>query len=150
MSGCVKLYTDGSCNNAHPQGMGMGIYFLDSEEQFYIARCEEINGKATSNIAEYLALLQGLILIENLWRDYPNIEVYSDSQVLVEGVLGGYKLKDSILIKIKGAILAQHRKLNVPMTLTWIPREQNKIADKLSKQALLCDPSTYEMQRITL
>ena len=150
MNSYVKLYTDGSCNNTNPQGMGMGIYLLDPEQQFYIARCEEVGGKATSNIAEYLALLQGLIIIENLWSVYPQIEVYSDSQMLVEGVTGGYKLKDSTLILIAQAIIAKQYELNVPMTLTWIPRAQNKIADKLSKQALLCDPSTYEMQRITL
>ena len=149
MENFVTLWTDGSCNNKNPNGMGMGIVIKRGDHKLkYISRCDGVNGKASSNLAEYLALLQGISLIIGM-RIY-NIQCYSDSQLMVKGILGDNRVLDPNLLRLNDLILQIININNLSVGLSWIPRENNKEADKLSKQALQCDPSIYQMHTITL
>ena len=127
----------------------MGIVIKKGDRTLkYISRCDGVNDKASSNLAEYLALLQGISLIIGM-KIY-NIQCYSDSQLMVKGLIGENRVLDPELLRLKELILQIIEINNLSVGLLWIPREHNKEADKLSKQALKCDPSIYQMQTITI
>lgn len=149
MVGYAQLWTDGACNNNAPCGMGLGIVLsYAGYTHQYSARCEAYDGKTTSNLAEYVALLHG-VDITRTEHALGGLIIRCDSEVLVKGITGEYNLKDPLLIELRDAIQSRLNDL-VFWGIGWIPREQNKLADKLSKIGLTCDPSTFEQRRITL
>jgi ribonuclease HI len=149
MNGYAQLWTDGACNNNTPNGMGLGIVLSTEAETYqYAARCETYSRKATSNIAEYTALLYGLDLAIKSHHCI-GVLIRCDSEVLVKGITHEYTLKDPLLIELRDAIQSRLGSL-VFWSIEWIPRKQNKPADKLSKLGLTCDLSTLEQQKITL
>ena len=52
-------------------------------------------GKATNNVAEYLALIEGLNAVSE-WKP-DRVEVYLDSKLVVEQVRGNYRVKNAAL-----------------------------------------------------
>jgi len=50
-------------------------------------------GKATNNVAEYLALIEGLNAVSE-WKP-DRVEVYLDSKLVVEQVRGNYRVKNA-------------------------------------------------------
>jgi ribonuclease HI len=140
MSTYATLYTDGACNNITHAGMGMGICIrvgVEPEQDYYVY-LRSYNGKTTSNIAEFLALLHGLRLCKG--QGITRVKIHCDSQVLVRGVTGEYDIK---VQPIKNLMKEIHALLDdFDYTIQWIPRNLNKQADKLSKLAIECQAST--------
>ena len=90
-------------------------------------------GKATNNVAEYTALIRALEYA--LKRNIRSLEIRSDSLLLVNQLRGEFKIKSESL-----AELAQEgRKLLAKLEwfeIRHVPREENKLADRLANQAL--------------
>jgi probable phosphoglycerate mutase len=93
----------------------------------------EAIGVATNNVAEYRALLAGLERALELGVD--EIEVVSDSELLVKQMRGEYKVKNAALreLSVEAARLA--RKIG-KVAYTSVPREHNELADRLVNEAL--------------
>jgi probable phosphoglycerate mutase len=93
----------------------------------------EAIGVATNNVAEYRALLAGLERALELGLD--EIEVVSDSELLVKQMRGEYKVKNAALreLSVEAARLA--RKIG-KVAYTSVPREHNELADRLVNEAL--------------
>lgn len=90
-------------------------------------------GRATNNFAEYTAVVKALEFA--LSKKIKSIEIRSDSQLLVRQLKGEYKLKSENLRDLH----ARCRELLSRFgwyEIHHIPREQNKIADKLANEAL--------------
>jgi ribonuclease HI len=126
------IYIDGasSCNPGHA-GAGLVIFDECGNE---IGRDSVYLGEMTNNMAEYEALLRALLKARE--ANAKNISVYTDSLLVANQVLGKYKIKNSILQKY-----AEKAK-NLICTfdhfaVQYIPREKNKLADKLAKEAIL-------------
>ena len=90
-------------------------------------------GRATNNEAEYHALIEGLkALVE--WKP-DRIEIYLDSNLVVEQVKGKYKVK-------KPELQVLHRQVMVLLehfedrSIVHIDREKNRAADKLANMAI--------------
>jgi ribonuclease HI len=96
------------------------------------ARGEAI-GVATNNVAEYRALIAGLQKALELGVD--ELEVVSDSELLVRQMTGVYRVKNRGLmpLSIEAANLA--RRLG-RVRYTTVPREENEHADRLVNEAL--------------
>ena len=96
------------------------------------ARGERI-GVATNNVAEYRALVAGLE--RALESGVDELEVVSDSELLVKQMRGEYKVKNRTLqeLSLEASQLARqiHR-----VTCTAVRREQNEHADRLVNEAL--------------
>lgn len=124
------VYTDGACSgNPGPMGIGV-VIFNDGQEIFKISKNI---GEGTNNIAEYSAVIEGVKKAIDLGAK--GILVRSDSQLLVRQLNGQYRIKEPHLRELKRDLenlLAEEFEVN----FEYIPREENKIADKLSKQAL--------------
>ena len=89
----AKLSTDGGARgNPGPAAYG---YVLEAEDGTVLdARGEKI-GVATNNVAEYRALIAGLE--KALELAVPEVEVVSDSELLVKQMTGEYRVKNEAL-----------------------------------------------------
>lgn len=90
-------------------------------------------GKETNNVAEYTALIKALEKARHL--GLRKLRIHSDSELIVKQVRGEYKIKNDDL-----KWLADEAKNLMKgfgsVTLTHVPRAQNKRADELCNQAL--------------
>jgi ribonuclease HI len=96
------------------------------------ARGEAI-GVATNNVAEYTALLAGLRRAAEL--DVDEVEVVSDSELMVKQMTGVYRVKNEALrdMSLEAARLARQ----LPrVTYRHVRREHNELADRLVNEAL--------------
>jgi ribonuclease HI len=127
----AKLSTDGGARgNPGPAAYG---YVLEAEDGTVLAAHGETIGTATNNVAEYRALVAGLEKAHELEVD--EVEVVSDSELLVKQMRGEYKVKNEALreLSIQAARLARQVG-NV--TYTAVRREHNELADRLVNEAL--------------
>jgi len=127
----ARLSTDGGARgNPGPAAYG---YVLESEDGHVLdARGERI-GVATNNVAEYRALIAGLE--SALQRGVDELEVVSDSELLVKQMQGEYKVKNEALrvLQSEAADLADGLKR---VTYTAVRRAHNELADSLVNEAL--------------
>ena len=86
----------------------------------------------SSNQAEYEALLAGLRLAEDLGAR--EVQIFTDSQLVVSQVQGEYQDKNNNLIKYLN-LVREHMKKFDRAEITHVPREQNTHADILLKLA---------------
>jgi ribonuclease HI len=127
----ARLFTDGGARgNPGPAAYG---YVLEAEDGTVLAAEGEAIGVATNNVAEYRALLAGLE--KALELQLREVEVVSDSELLVKQMRGEYRVKNEALrgLSVEAARLA--RALGT-VTYTAVRREHNVLADRLVNEAL--------------
>jgi ribonuclease H / adenosylcobalamin/alpha-ribazole phosphatase len=127
----ARLSTDGGARgNPGPAAFG---YVLEAEDGTVLAAHGERIGVATNNVAEYRALIAGLEKAVELALD--EIEVVSDSELLVKQMRGEYRVKNEALqqLSIEAARLA--RRIG-KVSYTAVRREHNELADRLVNEAL--------------
>lgn len=129
----IKVYTDATAKG-NPGPSGLGIVIKDEADEILLTHKQYI-GKATNNQGEYTALLESLKLLRNLNTEYDFVEFYSDSLLMVSQLTGKYKIKDKYLMRNAMNFWDGINKLNKKYSITYIPRDQNAIADKLANEA---------------
>ena len=127
----ARLFTDGGARgNPGPAAYG---YVLEAEDGSVIdARGEKI-GVATNNVAEYRALIAGLEAA--LSHGVTELDVVSDSELLVKQMRGEYKVKNAALKTLSTQAAALGRGLD-SLSYTAVRREHNELADTLVNEAL--------------
>ncbi len=124
------IYIDGaSLGNPGLAGAGMIAFDEDGQE---IWRDSIHLGLMTNNMAEYEALVRALKKVGDP-AGLP-VNVYTDSQLVAYQVLGKYRIKNEGL----KPYLEEARRLMsgfAQVKIKYIPREGNKLADKLAKNA---------------
>ena len=127
----VKLSTDGGARgNPGPAAYG---YVLEDEEGKVLAAHGERIGIATNNVAEYSALIAGLEKAIELGLD--EVEVVSDSELMVKQMRGEYRVKNEALQELWSRAGRLARQVG-SVGYTAVRREHNKLADKLVNEAL--------------
>ena len=96
------------------------------------ARGETI-GVATNNVAEYSALIAGLEKAIEL--AVADVEVVSDSELLVKQMTGEYRVKNAALRELSSEAARLARKLG-RVEYRAVRREHNELADRLVNEAL--------------
>jgi ribonuclease HI len=127
----IIAYIDGGARgNPGPAGYGVRIEHADGR---LIEEFAESIGVATNNVAEYRGLLAALEWARK--NGYQAVHVRSDSLLLVQQMLGHYKVKHSGLqpLHAKATLLA-HEIGRV--TFEHVRRAQNAHADRLANQAM--------------
>lgn len=129
----IKVYFDGACQPTNPNGnMGYGfvIYRNGIKKIMHSSFDHAANGN-TNNVAEYKALLLALSwLYKNGYTD-DEIEVYGDSQLVINQMNRVWGMKGGAYMAIAKRCL-QANEFFKSISYTWIPREQNTEADALS------------------
>jgi ribonuclease HI len=127
----AKLFTDGGARgNPGPAAYG---YVLASEDGDVLAAHGEAIGTATNNVAEYRALLAGLEKALELGID--ELEVVSDSELLVKQMRGEYKVRKPTLRELSTQAAELADELG-SVAYTAVRREHNELADQLVNEAL--------------
>jgi ribonuclease HI len=127
----ARLFTDGGARgNPGPAAFG---YVLEAEDGTVLAAKGERIGVATNNVADYRELIAGLE--KALELAVPEVEVVSDSELLVKQMNGEYKVKNEALrgLSIQASQLA--REIG-RVSYTAVRREHNEEADRLVNEAL--------------
>ena len=127
----ARLYTDGG-SRGNP-GPAAAAYVLETEDGHVLAAHGEVIGVATNNVAEYRAVLAGLAKAVEL--GVGELEVVSDSELLVKQMNGEYKVKNAALVEL--SLEASHlaRKLG-RVRYRAVRRVENELADRLVNEAL--------------
>ena len=144
----IDAYIDGA-SRGNPGHSAVGIFIRENSGKDILRKGEYI-GEATNNVAEYTALIRMLKHLNKLVKTKTaDINVYSDSELLVKQMNGNYRIKSAHLIPL--AIEAKkllkaysHLKLNL------INREQNKVADKMANKALDIEKEVDEFSHATM
>lgn len=127
----VIVEADGG-SRGNPGPAGFGALIRDAGTGEVIAEAAESIGRATNNVAEYRGLIAGLELY-NEHTPNATLEVRMDSKLVIEQMAGRWKVKHRDMRPL--AVIAQQ--LAPFGTLwTWVPREQNKAADRLANLAM--------------
>ncbi|HBH86716.1 MAG TPA: ribonuclease H [Syntrophaceae bacterium] len=127
----INLYTDGACRGNPGQG-GAGAVLIDEEGNVFATRKTSL-GLCTNNIAEYKALILGLE--EALKRKCRRLNIFLDSELLVNQINGQYKVKNENL-KIMMRDVRKLLSYLDSFTVSHIDRSQNRLADKLANEAI--------------
>ncbi len=132
MTGRFIVEADGG-SRGNPGPAAYGAIVRDPETGEVLAERSEAIGVASNNVAEYRGLIAGLTAAAEL-DPAAAIEVRLDSKLIVEQMSGRWKVKHpDMLALVKQAFAAYEPTL---VTYTWVPREQNKAADRLVNAAL--------------
>lgn len=134
----IRVNFDGACWNkeGHRHLMGVGVaVFIDEVYQEDLSRALGYNQEnGTNNIAEWLGCVEAARIVKDLRKSFPGerFQVCSDSQIITNQFNGTYNINQDVFRKY----LAEAKRFDSIDKVHWIPREQNKEADKLSKQGL--------------
>jgi ribonuclease HI len=127
----ARLSTDGGARgNPGPAAYG---YVLETEDGTVLAAHGETIGVATNNVAEYSALVAGLQKAAELAVD--ELEVVSDSELLVNQMRGAYKVKNDALRELWREASRLATRFD-RITYSAVRREHNELADRLVNEAL--------------
>jgi ribonuclease HI len=127
----ARLYTDGGARG-NP-GPAAAAYVIETEDGEVLAARGEAIGIATNNVAEYRALIAGLEGAAVL--GVTDLDVRSDSELMVKQMLGEYRVKNPALQELRQGAAAAARRLD-HVTYTHVRREHNELADRLVNEAL--------------
>jgi ribonuclease HI len=138
MQNKLVVFSDGACEPKNPGGVPTYAFIIYQDEKklaedFGLA-AEPFSPEASNNVAEYVALTKALEKVRSLGLQDSEIEVRSDSELLVNQIQGTYDVKAPRL-------MPYHKKLKDLLTqfknirFRWIRREENSEADYLSKAA---------------
>ncbi|OGG38636.1 hypothetical protein A3D55_00015 [Candidatus Jorgensenbacteria bacterium RIFCSPHIGHO2_02_FULL_45_20] len=128
----MVIYTDGGARG-NPGPAAIGIIFLDLNKEY-----GEAIGEATNNVAEYRAVVFALKKAKQLLGKKSaeaDIEIRSDSELIVNQLSGKYKVKDADLKEFFVDVWNLKQDFG-SVLFTHIPREKNKKADWLVNKTL--------------
>ena len=123
----VVVVCDGAARgNPGPAGIGAAVLTPDGEVLVEVA---EGIGETTNNVAEYTAALEGLRAAAELGAD--EVELRSDSRLLVEQLAGRFRVRASHLRPLHASVLAEVGRFR-RVVFRHVPREENVLADGLA------------------
>lgn len=132
----ITIHTDGgSRGNPGPAAIGVSC---DHQEQ-NLFEISEFIGETTNNVAEYTAVIRALQKLQATGIKAKKVLFILDSELIVNQLLGKYKIKDTKLKELNA--LVQHLKsdlksLGIEFRIKHVLRQENKVADKLVNSAL--------------
>jgi len=130
-SGPVVAYIDGGARgNPGPAGFGVRI---EERDGTLVEEFAESIGVATNNVAEYRALIAALEWAKR--HGCGQLHVRSDSLLLVQQMLGNYKVKNAGLQPLHAKARALAHEIG-RVTFEHVGRALNAHADRLANTAM--------------
>lgn len=150
----IEVYFDGLCQPYNPGGIACYAFVIkkygynnnDDEtcvgqtiySQYGLA-AEPFTNDASNNVAEYMGIIKALewllLLLPQLNdQDNSKIIVRGDSKLVIYQIKGKYKVKASRIVPLHQTVMSLISKFKV-LNIEWVPREQNREADRLSNKA---------------
>ncbi len=133
----ITIHTDGGARQ-NPGPAGIGVVIQDENEKV-IGEISKFIGSQTNNFAEYEALIQGLLKVQEMFAGHTDdidMRVVMDSELVVKQCQGLYKIKEPTLKEQWGRVQAIRAEFYPHLTFTHVRREFNAHADKLVNAAV--------------
>ena len=125
------IYADGA-SRGNPGPAAIGAIIKDERGRLMTSISQRI-GRATNNQAEYRAIIAALEEAARLGAR--QVEIKTDSELVVKQIKGEYRVKKAILKPLYQQVKQQQGSLE-GFTITHILRQQNIEADNLAIKAL--------------
>lgn len=122
-----RAYIDGAARG-NPGPAGAGVYVEPEGDRLAEEHFEPL-GRTTNNVAEYRALLLALTRAAELGAD--EVELFSDSRLLVEQLNGNFRVKAEHLKPLLAQAIRRAKAFR-HFSIVHVGREQNKKADRLA------------------
>ena len=127
----VIIFTDGAARN-NPGPASIGAIIRDTEGNSINSISRPI-GNTTNNQAEYRAVIAALEYA--LRSGVSQVDMYSDSELIVNQLNGQYRVKEATLKPLYQRVKQLQIQLE-SFKITHVPREQNEEANRLANMAL--------------
>jgi len=128
---CIHIYVDGA-SRGNPGESGIGIMIKDEDGSVLEEHYEYI-GINTNNASEYKALIFALEKVKRL--NPSKLKIYSDSKIVVNQIIGVYKVKSPELIKLYWEAVNLLKNFK-SWEIILVAREENKRADILANMGI--------------
>ncbi|MBX4200596.1 ribonuclease HI family protein [Candidatus Parcubacteria bacterium] len=143
----IVIYTDGG-SRGNPGKAAIGVVFCNEKGEIIQKFGEYLGDNLTNNDAEYQAVIFALKKFKSVFgkevAKVSEVEVRSDSELLVNQMNGKYKLENEKIQKF--FIEIWNLKIDfAKVQFKAIPREKNKEADALVNQALDAQTSSQKL-----
>ena len=134
----ITIYTDGG-SRGNPGPSAIGVVFYNEKKQIIKSYSEYLGDNLTNNEAEYQAVIFALKKFKALFgkklAKNSEIELKSDSELLIKQFNGEYKVLEPRIQSL--FIIVWNLRIDFKkIKFTLIPREKNRVADKLVNEAL--------------
>ncbi|XP_019172650.1 PREDICTED: uncharacterized protein LOC109168051 [Ipomoea nil] len=123
-----KMYFDGA---SHREGAGAEVVFVTLEGEV-LPYSFTLTEQCSNNVAEYQALILGLEIAADMKQ--LRINIYGDSKLIINQVLGLYEVKKAELVPYNNYAKILMQWLG-DVTIEHVPRKENKQADALAALA---------------
>lgn len=149
----IKAFFDGCCEPKNPGGVAAygAVIFRDGHrmweqsEIFYPKKGREEG--TSNNLAEYSGFKAILDYLLASGLQLEPIEIFGDSNLVIQQMFGRWKIRSGYYVPVALAcrkLLSQFPSIRGQ----WIPREENSIADELSKAQLVRAGVKFRIQPI--
>ena len=132
----IQVFTDGG-SRGNPGEAASGVYITEDGKELVSFGIKL--GITTNNVAEYTAVIEAfnwLLTHREKIDNSSGIAFFMDSNLVASQLRGLYKVKHPNMQPLFVAVKQKEQQLGVKVTYTHIPREQNKMADKMVNAAL--------------
>lgn len=134
--GTYTAFFDGACEPVNPGGVATWGFVVYKNNNLIHTDCGiaqiPFSSTSTNNLAEYTALIKALEYC--LEKGIKHLLVKGDSQLVIKQMTGGYSVRSACILPLYIKTSEYIRKFET-IVFKWIPREENKEADRLSKKA---------------
>ena len=147
----IVAYFDGCCEPVNPGGIASfgAVIFMDNKriwdcsKVFYPVKGKE--EETSNNVAEYNGFIEILNYLKSKKLNKKQITIFGDSKLVIEQMFGDWRIRKGFYVPF--ALSAKKMLIDFPkLKGIWIPREQNTIADELSKAELVKAGIEFKIQ----
>lgn len=132
----IKVFFDGLCEPKNPGGWAIYgfVVYKDGKkihEEYGLAG-RPGTPEATNNVAEYMGILKALEYLEKSGHSGDEVEICGDSQLVVKQLSGEFRIKNPGLKPLFARVVQLKQKF-LKISVKWVPREENKEADRMTR-----------------
>lgn len=126
-----SIFSDGGARG-NPGPAGIGAVISDDSGNL-LAEISEYIGNGTNNQAEYKALIAALAKASEMRLE--RVTCHLDSELVVKQLRGEYKIREAGLQLLANEVLKLIKDFE-SVRFKHVPREKNRLADRLVNEAL--------------
>lgn len=128
------VYVDGSNRKSGIGGIGYVIFNNNNKLIEKKQKLIKYKGSAvTNNIAEYMAIIEGIKRLRKINKTKEDCILYSDSRVVVNQIINNWKINYPHLKKLNIMVQGLVKDLNFNLEIKEIRRDKNTLANDLAQ-----------------